>query len=907
MLLFLGIISMNTLSSVRAFVGGESYWSKSQKEAVFHLNQYVHTNNEADYQKFKAAINIPLQDKVARLELQKDSPDVTIATKAFVAAKNNPDDILGMTKLLIIFHRADLMGKFLQYWIEGDEKIAMIVDLANQLHNHIQAGKLSESHINRLIGQINQLNFELTPIEEAFSNSLSNASREAKRLITSAMLIISAILMTLGILLTRRMVIKKVTSANALHIGEERWKFALDGARDGVWDWNLKTNEVQVSKQWKTMLGYEKDDTEVTYSQWAKLVHPEDLPKATAALNAYINGDADKYALEIRMLCNDGSYKWVLTRGMTVTYSADKPERMVGTHTDIDELKSVEASLRESDTNHRALLEAMVDGVFVAQNSQFIFANPILPEMLGYTFNEFIGLSFDQVVAPKSLPVWNRRFIARVTSAIEPIKHYRVQFMCKGGEKTIWLDLHASRVMFKGKSSVLGILQDISKQKEAEDMIWLQANFDSLTGLPNRRMFRDRLEQEIKKSERTGLTFAMMFLDLDHFKEVNDTMGHESGDLLLKEAAARLKLGVRETDTVARLGGDEFVLLLCEIVDLKSLERVAEDILAKLAQPFDINKDPVYISASIGITLYPVDAHDFDDLLKNADQAMYAAKAEGRNRFSYFTPSMQAAALSRMRLANDLRHALKRHEFKLVYQPIVEVGTGLVRKAEALIRWHHPLHGLVNPNEFIPVAEETGIITEIGDWVFYEAVRQLVIWQETIHPEFQISINKSPIQFKNAHSNWLEHLASMDLPAASLVVEITEGLLLAATDNVSNKLLEFNNAGIQVAIDDFGTGYSSLSYLKKYDIEYIKIDQSFVRNLSGSASDLGICEAIILMAHKLDMRVIAEGVETLAQYQLLEGAGCDYVQGYYFSKPLAVEAFERLLENKHSLSHLIIS
>lgn len=234
----------------------------------------------------------------------------------------------------------------------------------------------------------------------------------------------------------------------------------------------------------------------------------------------------------------------------------------------------------------------------------------------------------------------------------------------------------------------------------------------------------------------------------------------------------------------------------------------------------------------------------------------------------------------------------------MVYQPIVEVGTGLILKAEALIRWHHPTNGLINPAEFIPVAEETGIINEIGDWVFGKATKQLIIWHKTIHPDFQISINKSPAQFRNVYSNWVAEIANMGLPATSLVVEITEGLLLDANDNVSNQLLEFKNAGIQVAIDDFGTGYSSLSYLKKYDIEYIKIDKSFVSSLSTSASDLGICEAIILMAHKLDMRVIAEGVETLEQYQLLESAGCDYVQGYYFSKPIDVEAFENLVKDK---------
>lgn len=886
---------MNTLSSVRAFVGGESYWSKYQKESIFHLNNYAKSHNQTDYQKFLQAIDIPLQDKAARIELQKGRPNVSIASKALIAGKNSPEDVKGMIRLFMLFQRTDLMKNSIKYWTIGDAMVEEILGLSKQLHQHIQSGKVSQATVNALIGQIHSVNFELTPLEAAFSDSLSDASRKAKYLIISIMLSIAALLMMLGIYLTRRMVIKNVTSANSLRISEERWKFALDGARDGVWDWDIKSNVVLVSRQWKTMLGYEENELSANYEEWEKRIHPEDFPKVIAALNAYVNGDADKYSMEHRLLCKDGNYKWILTRGMTVSSTlTGKPERIVGTHTDIDELKRIEASLRESDTNQRALLEAMVDGVFVAQDHRFVFANPVLPEMLGYKFDEFIGMPFDQVVAPESLSLWNERFIARTGNGIEPIKNYQVKFKLKGSKERIWLDLHASRVVFRGKVSVLGILRDISKQKEAEDMIWHQANYDTLTGLPNRRMFRDRLEQEIKKSDRTGLTLAMMFLDLDHFKEVNDTMGHDTGDNLLKEAAQRIKDCVRETDTVARLGGDEFVVLLSQIEDLNSLERIAESILAGLAKPFDLETDPIYISASIGITLYPIDAHDFDDLLKNADQAMYAAKGEGRNRFSYFTPSMQEAAQSRMRLANDLRHAINRNEFKLMYQPIVEVATGKIRKAEALIRWYHPIQGLVSPAAFIPVAEETGIILEVGEWVFKEAVKQLSKWHETL-PEFQISINKSPVQFRTPNTNWVKHLESIGMSPSCVVAEITEGLLLDASENVSNKLLQFKKAGIQVAIDDFGTGYSSLSYLKKYDIEYIKIDQSFVKNMSTNSNDLGLCEAIILMAHKLEMKVIAEGVETKEQYELLAGAGCDFVQGYYFSKPVPVEEFEKLI------------
>lgn len=899
LLLFLGVISMSALSAVRAYVSGESLWSKSQKESVYHLNHYAKTHAELDYQQFLAEIEVPLQDKVARLALQKSKPNMMQAKQAFIKAENNPDDVSGMVSLFLNFQHTSLMKPSIEYWEQGDEMVERIVMLAEQMHQHINSGDVNQDKVNQLIDEINQLNFQLTPIEDAFSNALGDASRNAQTLIVTFMIAFTVVLMAFGVFLTRRIVLKDARLLDAIRISEERWKFALDGARDGVWDWNVMTKEVTYSSQWREMLGYNEDDLVASVTEWEKLVHPEDLPKVLTALKAYVHGKSDRYAIEHRILCKSGDYKWVLSRGKIVSTNAKgAAERVVGTHTDIDEIKKIEAALRESDSNQRALLEAMVDGVFVAQDYRFIFCNPILRKMLGYSHEEFVGLPFEKVVAPAYLELWNQRFAQRVTNDKEPVKHYQAEFLLKGGQESIWMDLHASRVEFQGKRSVLGIVRDISKQKEAEDLIWQQANFDALTNLPNRRMFRDRLEQEIRKLERTGLSLALMFLDLDHFKEVNDTMGHDKGDDLLKAVALRLKSCVRETDTVARLGGDEFVILMSEMDDLSNSERIAENILVQLIRPFELGAEPIYISASIGITLYPSDAIDFDNLLKNADQAMYVAKAEGRNRYSYFTPSMQAAAQSRMRLANDLRHAAKRDEFKLVYQPIIEIKTGKILKAEALIRWHHPQLGLISPGQFIPIAEDTGLIYELGEWVFREAIQQVQKWRAVLHPDFQISINKSPVQFKNPSLTWVHNLEKTGLPGGSIVVEITEGSLLDASDTVANKLIKFRDAGIQVAIDDFGTGYSSLSYLKKYDIDYIKIDQSFVKNMTADSSDMGLCEAIILMAHKLDMRVIAEGVETQEQYDLLAGTGCDFAQGYLLSKPISTQEFEQFWHSK---------
>ncbi|HEY7986117.1 MAG TPA: EAL domain-containing protein [Methylophilaceae bacterium] len=444
-----------------------------------------------------------------------------------------------------------------------------------------------------------------------------------------------------------------------------------------------------------------------------------------------------------------------------------------------------------------------------------------------------------------------------------------------------------------------GFARDVTERKEAEQIIWQQANFDPLTELPNRRMMHDRLDLEIKKAHRSNHSVALLFIDLDHFKEVNDTMGHAIGDILLQEASRRLRSCVRETDTVARLGGDEFTIILGEVDDMKNVERISQDVLQNLAMPFKLGTEISYISASIGVTIYPDDATDAEALLKNADQAMYAAKNQGRNRYHYFTQSMQKTAQSRMRLTNDLRDALINHQFMVYYQPIVDLQSNDIFKAEALVRWQHPKRGLVGPAEFIPIAEETGLIVDIGAWVFRQAAHQVKRWRNSHHPEFQISVNKSPVQFHNqdnSHPSWVIQLGSLDLPGQAIIVEITEGLLLDTGTHVTDRLQEFRDGGIQVSLDDFGTGYSSLSYLNKFNIDFLKIDQSFVRNLAAGSSNMALCEAIIVMAHKLGMKVVAEGIESKQQRDLLTAAGCDYGQGYLFSKPVPALEFEELLK-----------
>jgi len=484
-----------------------------------------------------------------------------------------------------------------------------------------------------------------------------------------------------------------------------------------------------------------------------------------------------------------------------------------------------------------------------------------------------------------------------------PFLPMETDVLCKDGAKrTVLINVALLGDNLAGHQVM--ILQDITERVEAMQVIWNQAHLDPLTELPNRTSFLGTLAQEMAKARKTGRRMALMFIDLDRFKDVNDTLGHFMGDILLREAGQRLREIASERLTLARLGGDEFTVTVGGLDNQACIEPLAQSILACLSSPFKLGDDTVYLSASIGIALYPDDAQKSEELLKNADQAMYEAKKQGRDCFSFFTKDMQQSAQNRMRLLNELHGALDKQQLMVYYQPIVDLATQKICKAEALLRWEHPELGRVSPAQFIPLAEETGMIVGIGDWVFRNAARQVGVWRQRFDPLFQISVNKSPVQFGKtsyARDHWLQYLQQLGLPGQSIVAEITEGLLLDATHQVGEHLRVFREGGIQVALDDFGTGYSSLAYLKKFPIDYLKIDQSFVSHLQADSSDMALCEAIIIMAHKLGIKVIAEGIETPAQYSLLVNAGCDYGQGYLFSRPVPADAFSELLLRQNRL------
>lgn len=578
----------------------------------------------------------------------------------------------------------------------------------------------------------------------------------------------------------------------------------------------------------------------------------------------------------------------------------DGAPALIGIVLDVTERKKAEASVRRAALVYANTSEAVV---VTDPDGRILDCNPAFTAITGYDLFEAVGAPISMLSSGRhdnafydamwaslgrtgkwSGDIWNRR---------------------KNGEEYVErLTIDTSYNEDGSVNCHIGLFSDVTADRLKEETIWRQAHFDHLTGLPNRKMFHEELARSMQRADREGHCLALIYLDLDLFKEVNDSLGHDKGDELLKEVAARLRRSVRSDDLVARLGGDEFTVILngCDGADI--IDGICRQLLAAVSEPYSLDHNVVNVSASMGITLYPRDAVNITDLLKHADLAMYSAKDGGRNQFRYFSLIMQREAQERRELLRELHESIHLRHFELYYQPIVEMANGRICKAEALLRWHHPRRGMVPPGDFIPLAEDSGLIVPMGDWVFRSAAAQTVAWRARYDPDFQVSVNVSPIQFMSDELDpaaWIDCMRGHGMPGSAVLVEITERLLMKADGAAKNKLLAFRDAGVQVALDDFGTGYSSLSYLKRFDIDFIKIDQLFVRNITADSDDLALCQAIIAMAHRLGLKVVAEGVATPAQHDLLLRAGCDYAQGFLYSQPLPASRFDLLLQTGRAL------
>jgi len=584
----------------------------------------------------------------------------------------------------------------------------------------------------------------------------------------------------------------------------------------------------------------------------------------------------------------------------------------------------ISAQLEQSERLHRFLVESSPDLIYTLDpEGRFIFINGRVESLLGYSRDELIGSYYTVIVHAEDLEravfaFTERRIDDRATANIE------VRLRCKNNhylhfESPIVAVLSAMGIYDNGQDEqeehsklfmgTYGVARDITERKLAEETINFQALHDHLTHLPNRRLFKDRLELSMTQSKRHGGMVGVMFIDLDRFKLVNDTHGHSEGDELLKNVAQRLSICLRASDTLARQGGDEFTILLPDLSQPEDAAMIAEKIQAEFKHPFNVAGQEFRATASIGISIFPRDGETADILLKNADIAMYKVKSDGKNGFKFFVKEMNSCYHERISLENELHQAIENSEFELHYQPQVNVKSKTIVGFEALIRWRHPMHGLLNPSGFIDFAEETGLISDITDWVLDEACGQIVLWRAMGLNDLRIAVNFSALEFNN--SDVVDRidrcLTKHRLPGHVLNVEITENLLLHDVSGVIDKIRNLRERGIHISIDDFGTRYSSLNYLRKFQIDTIKIDKSFVRDLNEHNNSLPIIHAIIGIARGFGLHLLVEGIETRFQMKSLLDLGCEVMQGFLFSKPLPAGEAERLLLGANRWGELLDS
>lgn len=588
---------------------------------------------------------------------------------------------------------------------------------------------------------------------------------------------------------------------------------------------------------------------------------------------------------------SDGSRRTVWSESVAFPNDSGRSDRLVYV-LDITAQKAAQEQERIAATVFETTSEAIL--VCDADN-RIIAVNPTFTRLTGHSFADVAGQTPNIFRSERH----DDAFFAEMWASLTDTGLWTGEVWDRRRDGAIFLKEMTITVVKDatgGVQNYVAVFSDITKRKSAEEIIRRQANYDAVTGLPNRHMFAGRLAEGMRNAEQSGGKLALLLIDLDHFKEVNDTLGHTAGDRLLIEVSKLLLHDAASDVTIARVGGDEFALILPGVPDAREAAVVAGDLMKRFEMPIQIGYESIFITASIGISLLPDHAQTLEDLFKSADQALYAAKASGRNCMRFFTSALQQAATERVRLASDLRRAIADNQLSVHYQPIIDLRTDRAVKAEALVRWRHPERGWISPAAFIPVAEETGLIVPLGEFVARQAIAEVARCRRQFAPSFQITINQSPVQFRNndfTGIGWINDLAAHGLDGQAIGIEITEGLLLNAEPQVKSTLFAFRDAGIKVAIDDFGTGYSSLAYLRKFDIDTLKIDRSFVSDLEGAGLD--ICEAIIVMAHRLGLDVVAEGVETVRQRDILRSIGCDYAQGFLYAPGLPAEDLEAML------------
>lgn len=684
---------------------------------------------------------------------------------------------------------------------------------------------------------------------------------------------------------------------------QERLFWALNGANDGYWDWNTESDQVYYSPRWKTMLGYSESElTNPHLDTWKQLTNPIDVERVLNHAEDYFSGRIDKYEIEFQMKHKNGHWIDILSRASFACDHNERlivPRRLIGTHVDITERKKTERTLAVQNI----ALESIANAMVITDAQTIIeWANPAFFKLTGYSWEEAIGAQMKDLVYSG---LHDDAFYRAMWVAISANKVWQGDLINKRKDGTLY-DAFITITPVANESGKIrhyvAVKEDVTQRKASEKEIRELAFYDPLTKLPNRRLFIEQLKQAMSASRREKSHSALLFIDLDNFKMLNDTYGHDIGDLFLVQVSSQIRRCIRDKDIVARLGGDEFVVML-ERLAHNSQEAIAKasdigkKILKLLNQEYSSKEMQHQGSASIGICMFLNQYDRAEEILKRADRAMYEAKNAGRNALRFFDPVMQQALEQKIQLEKELWSALDRHEFRFYYQLQVNNEQKYIG-IEALLRWQHPIRGILGPDEFLSAIEQNGMIVPIGDWAIMEGFRQLQQWQrQEPFKSLPLSLNISAVQFqKEDFAGKLKaHIEQFNIDCSKLILELTESSLIQNDENAIGKMNELSNIGIRFSIDDFGTGYSSLSYLKRYNLSQIKIDRTFVRDILTDPGDLTLVKTIIDMGKNLGLDLVAEGVENQQQFEILKSYGCIKYQGYWVNPPMPADQILTLM------------
>ncbi|MBI1394903.1 MAG: EAL domain-containing protein [Betaproteobacteria bacterium] len=888
---------MGILAATRAYSEGESLWSKAQKQGVFQLIRYAETHDPEHYEKFRHLISVPLGDRKAREEMQRPVFDPAVAWQGLTEGRTHPDDIDQVIRLFRRFQHVPPITEVIATWTEGDEYIRELIEAAEALHGKIQAGDASRASLRPLVDRILKIDAKLTPLEDRFTQTIGRAARRAQAVLLVLNFVAAAILVPIGIFLSRRMLRHSERFEHALALSEERFELAVRGSNDGLWDWNILTGEWYYSPRFKQLLGYSESEMESTADALLSRLPPEEREGFWSALQDHLR-QATPFDVETRMQTKSGEYRWFRTRGQSVRGRTGEAVRMAGALTDITDKQIAAAELFAEKERAQVTLASIADGVVTTDIDGWVeYLNPVAEELTGWRSERAWGLPIQALF--RVVDEGTRRAAPNVIEMV--LKEERTidggaNMLLQRNDGVEVPIVHSAAPIRDRMGKVTGVvlvLRDVSRERQYAARLSYQASHDALTGLINRTEFERRLDLALQTAAQIGRHHAVMYLDLDQFKVVNDTCGHAAGDQLMRQVATLLQQCLREGDTLARLGGDEFGVLL-ENCPPDAADRIAE----KLQQTVtDFHFAWGHLSFNIGVSIGLVNVEDglftLAEVLRAADTACYMAKEKGRNRVQVYRAEDSELTMRQgeMEWIGRLQKALDENRFVLYAQDIARVrkGGGDGRHCELLVRMVDEQGNLVPPMAFIPAAERYNLMPSIDRWTLRTALATLSrLRADSTTPEIQlcaINLSGASITDERFLDFVRDQLDRFDVPHETICFELTETAAIANLDKAQKFMSELKALGCKFSLDDFGAGMSSFAYLKHLPVDFLKIDGAFVKDMADDPIDRAMVEAINNVGHVMGKETIAEFVDDDRVLEALGEIGVDYAQGYGVARP----------------------